>query len=169
MSSNKTHQLLQKDPDEFAQYYHLYRKWSKKWKVLPWKFIAGWCQPNEIVADFGCGEAFVAQTLIDNEVHSFDHIALNEHVTECDISSVPLQDESIDVAIFSLSSQMGANCSEYIKESHRCLKNGGKLYLVELSSQTDDKRLKQGIIDLGFRVTYSRHRGEFLFIKAERL
>ena len=41
-----------------------------------------------VVADFGCGEAKIAQVLRDVTVHSFDLVALNEHVTACDMKKV---------------------------------------------------------------------------------
>ena len=41
-----------------------------------------------VVADFGCGEAKIAQILRDVTVHSFDLVALNEHVTACDMKKV---------------------------------------------------------------------------------
>ena len=40
-----------------------------------------------VVADFGCGEAKLALE-VENKVHSFDLIALNDRVTVCDISEV---------------------------------------------------------------------------------
>ena len=40
-----------------------------------------------VVADFGCGEAIIAQK-VPNKVHSFDLVAVNEQVTACDMSKV---------------------------------------------------------------------------------
>ena len=40
-----------------------------------------------MIADFGCGEAWIAQK-VKNKVHSFDLVAVNEHVTVADISKV---------------------------------------------------------------------------------
>ena len=39
-----------------------------------------------MVADFGCGEAKIAQS-VENVVHSFDLVALNKHVTSCDMAN----------------------------------------------------------------------------------
>ena len=44
-------------------------------------------RPDHVVADFGCGDAKIAQA-VKNEVHSFDLIALNEYVTPCDMANV---------------------------------------------------------------------------------
>ena len=51
---------------------------------LGWFFREG----NLVVADFGCGEAKIARSVRGKTVHSFDLVALNEHVTVCDISKV---------------------------------------------------------------------------------
>ena len=40
-----------------------------------------------VVADFGCGDAKIARS-VPNVVHSFDLVALNSHVTACDIKRV---------------------------------------------------------------------------------
>ena len=52
------------------------------------------------------------------------------HVIACDVSHVPLDDESLDVAVFSLS-LMGANFTDYLREAHRCLKLDGHLWIDE--------------------------------------
>lgn len=73
-----------------------------------------------IIADFGCGEAKLAQS-ISNKVHSFDFVALNELVTACDMKNVPLKPSSCDIAVFCLS-LMGINIAEFLCEAHRVLK-----------------------------------------------
>ena len=40
-----------------------------------------------MVADFGCGEAVIAQR-VTNEVHSFDLVAKNKFVTACNMAKV---------------------------------------------------------------------------------
>ena len=40
-----------------------------------------------MVADFGCGDAKLAQG-VKTKVHSFDLVALNEHITACDMANV---------------------------------------------------------------------------------
>jgi ubiquinone/menaquinone biosynthesis C-methylase UbiE len=92
-----------------------------------------------VIADLGCGDAMIAQTLKKHKVLSFDLIAKNELVTACDISKVkkkipsmslmsyvsqlPLEANSVDVVVFSLS-LMGTNYLEFLKEAHRVLKVG---------------------------------------------
>ena len=75
-----------------------------------------------IVADFGCGEARLAQE-VKNKVHSFDFVALSDMVVKCDMKNVPLNSSSIDIAVFCLS-LMGTNVVEFLCEAHRVLKKG---------------------------------------------
>lgn len=74
-----------------------------------------------IIADFGCGEAKLAQS-VPNKVHSFDLVAINDLVTKCDMRKVPLNNESVDVAVFCLS-LMGTNVIDFLCEAHRVMKN----------------------------------------------
>lgn len=75
-----------------------------------------------MVADFGCGEAELAQS-VRQKVHSFDLVAANDLVTACDMAHVPLANASVDVAVFCLS-LMGTNLQDYISEANRVLKVG---------------------------------------------
>lgn len=52
------------------------------------------------VADFGGGEALIAEAVLhQHQVASFDHVAIDSSVHACDTRSVPLDDDSVDVAI----------------------------------------------------------------------
>ncbi|KAG1234961.1 hypothetical protein G6F68_018946 [Rhizopus microsporus] len=79
----------------------------------------------------------IAQTLKKHKVLSFDLIAKNELVTACDISKLPLEANSVDVVVFSLS-LMGTNYLEFLKEAHRVLKVGGELKIAEVVSRFSD-------------------------------
>ena len=79
---------------------------------------------DTIVADLGCGDAKIAQELGDKmTVHSFDLVSTNPHVTACDMAHVPLEHESVDVAVFCLS-LMCTNLPDFIREAHRILRMG---------------------------------------------
>ena len=58
-------------------------------------------------------------------VHSFDHVAVNDSVSACDMADVPIDDGELDVAVFCLS-LMGSNFTDYLKEAHRTLKLDGR-------------------------------------------
>lgn len=77
-----------------------------------------------IIADFGCGQAKLAQALegTNSKVFSFDLVATNKYVTACDMAHTNLFSGSVDIAVFCLS-LMGANLSQFIKEGNRVLKD----------------------------------------------
>ena len=101
--------------------------------------------------DFGCGEAKLAEAVSDlHTVHSFDHVAVNDGVVACDLAHVPLDDETLDVAIFSLS-LMGANAPDYIGEAYRTLKLDGHLHILEATSRFSNRdQFVKSLEALGF-------------------
>lgn len=76
-----------------------------------------------VVADFGCGDAKLAQAFPEIKFHSFDLIAVNQYVTGGDMAHTSLANGSVDIAIFCLS-LMGTNLQSFIKEANRVLKTG---------------------------------------------
>lgn len=165
--SKVTHERFMKNPKEWEQYHALYRQARKDWPIVPYEEIIKWCKarPHFVIADFGCGEAKIAEQL-ENIVHSFDHIAINENVTACDIAKVPLEDEILDLAIFSLS-LMGSNFTDYLREAYRCLKLDGYLYIAEASSRFSDlEKFKKDLEMLGFDIVKVEEKYKFTFIRA---
>ena len=94
------------------------------------------------IADFGCGEGKF-QLALEKAGHkrenlfSFDAGKIDDHVTQCDISNVPLEKHSTDVVIFCLS-LMGTNFPDFLREANRVLKPGGKLFIAEVLSRFVD-------------------------------
>ena len=94
------------------------------------------------LADLGCGDAALArscQSQLKNlqlKFHNFDLHASNSLVTAADISSLPLGDRSVDVAIFCLS-LMGTNWIDYVEEAWRVLRadGDGELWVSEVKSR----------------------------------
>ncbi len=85
-------------------------------------------------------------------MYSFDHVAIDDSVTACDIAHVPLDDETLDVVVFSLS-LMGANFADYLREAHRTLKLDGWLHVYESTSRFEDRdAFASSLHDLGFDV-----------------
>ena len=152
--SEATHARLQANPEEWAQYHTLYREARKDWAVVPYEELIRWCQQRSgyVIGDFGCGEAKLAEAVSDRHtVHSFDHVAVNENVVACDMAHVPLDDETLDVAIFSLS-LMGANFADYLREAYRTLKLDGQLHILEATERfTDRESVRQGSGGVGVR------------------
>ena len=171
-NSATTHDRFNINPAEWYLYHSLYRKARENWSEMPCQVIAEALKqrPDWVIGDFGCGEAQLAEFL-PNKVYSFDHIAINGQVTPCDLKSVPLQDESLDVVVFSLS-LMGLNYSEYLKEAYRVLRFGGLLKIAEPSGRWADSigELLQIIRVIGFQILGEPSRSDqFLYINASKL
>lgn len=75
-----------------------------------------------VVADFGCGEGRLGQT-IEQKCYSFDLVAVDDGVIACDMAHTPLQSNLVNVAVFCLS-LMGTNLKDFILEANRVLKIG---------------------------------------------
>jgi superfamily II DNA or RNA helicase len=171
MHSSKT-AIKFDDIDYFTKYHELCESANEDWEVMPREVIANWCKKDEIevIGDFGCGgKCHIAKLLPDKNVYSYDHNSINdENVVCCDIADVPLEDEQLDVAIFSLS-LMGSNYKDYLLEAHRCLKQDGKLYIAELTNHKLVRTLIQDLMDIGFKVSEHRRQWKFTFIKAVKV
>ncbi|CCI42634.1 unnamed protein product [Albugo candida] len=149
-------QTFQDDPELFDIYHQGFREQVTKWPINPLDIFIDYIKkhPNAVVADFGCGEARLAQS-VPNRVHSFDLVAPNDHVVACNIAHVPLNSKSIDIAIYCLA-LMGTTIPEYLREAHRVMKAGGILKIAEVKSRFETKQLGgiQGFISqlrkLGF-------------------
>jgi superfamily II DNA or RNA helicase len=160
---------LTKDPIPWHHYHALYREARKTWAERPYEVIAGKIinRPDFVVGDFGCGDNLLKQYLNGNMVHSFDHVAIDDSVVACDISNVPLPDNTLDVAVFSLS-LMGTNYVEYIKEGYRTLRSYGKIYICEpLKSWENEQELVRTISDCGFEdVVIFKKTPQFIYATA---
>lgn len=165
--SETTHKKFISYPQKWYDYHAIYTEARKEWEIKPYQEAIKWCEtrPDWIIGDFGCGEAFLAQSL-KNKVYSFDHIAIDDTVIACDISHIPLTDASLDVAIFSLS-LMGTNFIDYLIEAKRCLKFHGHLWIAEPTSRIKDMKLFEELLDrLGFDVRNICKKDQFTFIDA---
>lgn len=165
--SEKTHKRFLDHPEEWECYHSTYREDRKSWPVVPYEEAVKWfrARPHMIVGDFGCGEALLADN-VENKVFSFDHVAINENVTACDMCHTSLDDACLDAAVFSLS-LMGSNFIDYLKEAHRCLKLDGHLWIAEPTSRIQDIALFRDLLfKLGFDVSRVDEKWKFAFIKA---
>jgi hypothetical protein len=169
--SATTHVRLRENPEEWAQYHTLYREARKDWAVVPFEEFIRWAKQREdrdfAIGDFGCGEAKVAEALAGSHtVHSFDYVAANDDVVACDMTKTPLDDRSLDVALFSLS-LMGANFTGYLREAWRVLKLDGQLHIFEATSRFSDRdAFVAGLKKLGFAIVEVRDTWKFIHIRA---
>ncbi|HVV81906.1 MAG TPA: helicase-related protein [Kofleriaceae bacterium] len=168
-TSAKTHERLAAAHEEWAHYHTMYRQLRESWPVVPFKEEIRWLSERDglVVGDFGCGEALIAGAVSSRHtVHSFDHVAIDSRVIACDIAHVPLEDETLDLAIFSLA-LMGANFTDYLREAHRCLRLDGMLHVWEPASYFDDlPGFCRQLARLGFGNIESSVEGSFARIYA---
>ncbi|KAK3728845.1 hypothetical protein QZH41_020227 [Actinostola sp. cb2023] len=117
--------LFTEDQSLFEVYHKGFRRQVEQWPINPVDVIIDWINQRSsslVLADFGCGEALIAQT-VPNKVFSFDLVAKNKLVTACNMAKVPLNSACIDVAIFCLS-LMGTDLEAFLREAYRVLKPG---------------------------------------------
>lgn len=159
-TSSTAFQRFSSKPVLYEQYHEGFRKQVEQWPVNPVNVFSHWLisrfqkHASCVVADFGCGDAALAQKLLDMKykkkcpfvVHSFDLVAASPLVTACDMANVPLEDKTVDVAVFCLS-LMGTNLADFVREAHRVLKNKGILKVAEVRSRFESTSNKDELND----------------------
>ncbi|XP_064481750.1 uncharacterized protein LOC135394753 [Ornithodoros turicata] len=136
-SGSQAEQAFKEDPQAFKYYHAGFQKQVAKWPVNPVDVIIADLKKLPkvtVIADMGCGNAKISESLQKRKVHSFDLVALNDRVTQCDMSNVPLDSSSVDVVVFCLS-LMGTNLNSFILEANRILKTEGALKIAEVESR----------------------------------
>ena len=172
VSNSKTIQeRLKKDKSEWEYYHTLYREKRKEWNEIPYVEISKKLKGREdwLIADLGCGENLLSKE-INNKVLSFDYVGIDDSVTECDISNLPLKDNEVDVSVFSLS-LMGSNYNEYLNEGYRILKPYGNMFIVEPKKKWEnnsDKLISQ-LESIGMKVVESYTSSRFLYIQCLKI
>ena len=165
------HKEFSDNPDSWFRYHALRNERMKDWNEIPYEYIATKIKNrNHIVADFGCGENKMKSCIPNNKVYSFDHVACDDFVVACDIKDVGkyLDNESIDVAVFSLS-LWGTNYKDYVKEAYRVLSYGGQIHIAEPSKSYDSNELEEEfsnlISEVGFKIVGKiERRDKFIYI-----
>ena len=171
LESAKLHDKLKKDNEEWVHYHELYRESRSSWALVPYnELIKRYKNRNGLViADMGCGEAFVQKELKDNhKVYSLDHVGIHNDVISCDITHTPLENECLDVAIYCLS-LMGKNINSYIKEANRVLKLDGRIHIVESAKRFKNlDNFKRQLKLFGFEFISSEDMWKFVHITAQK-
>jgi hypothetical protein len=165
-NSKTTHTKLTENPEDWYYYHTLYRERRKEWSEIPYIEIGKMITRKEmIVADLGCGEDLLRKEIPDNKVLSFDHVAINKNVTACDISHLPLENESVDITVFSLS-LMGANYKEYLQEAYRVLKAMGVLLIAEPISKWENREEELSLLlsEIGFKTPTLNKTKQFIYV-----
>ncbi|KAJ1972775.1 25S rRNA (adenine645-N1)-methyltransferase [Dimargaris xerosporica] len=138
-------ELFQSQPEIFDEYHEGFQSQVKSWPTNPVDLYIKALRklPSSLViADMGCGEAKVAQS-VKQTVHSFDLVAANAHITACNIAHTPLPDDSADIVIFCLS-LMGTNHLDFLQEARR---------IVKPNRFTDIDAFVQVLDELGFKLS----------------
>ncbi|TBR07322.1 MAG: hypothetical protein EPO62_08615, partial [Candidatus Nitrosotenuis sp.] len=170
--SQTTHTRILANPEEWHEYHRLYRESRKTWTVIPyqeWISRLEVMSKTAIIGDFGCGEAEIAKA-IGSRVKSFDHVSIDANVESCDMSKVPLNDGTLDIAIFSLS-LMGVNWRDYLLEAKRCLVISGHLLISETTQNVNQRLsdLRSYLKETGFGIYKDDVIGDFVFIESIKL
>ncbi|KAG5929296.1 hypothetical protein E4U42_006362 [Claviceps africana] len=103
------------------------------------------------IADLGCGDARLAASLqkesskLHLDIKSFDLQSPSPLVTKADIANLPLEDGSVNVAIFCLA-LMGTNWIDFIEEAYRILHWKGELWIAEIKSRFGPPR-KNAVVE----------------------
>ena len=152
-NSSTVHDRLRDDPEEWYLYHDLYSKARENWPEVPAENIARQLEsrPDLRIGDFGCGECLLAKALPDHDVVGLDHHADNDSVIACDMAHTPLDDNSLDAAVFSLS-LIGRNWTEYLEEAWRVLKPYGLLFIAEPAHPWGEQGLEGAAVEAGFVV-----------------
>ena len=137
--------LVQQNPGVFDAYHEGFREQVKKWPKNPVHKCFEWLQHkpyDTVIADFGCGDAELAKLIgtSKKKVYSLD-LETPSHapfVIACNMAKTPLESNSVDVAVFSLS-LMGTDYYKFIEEASRVLKVKGILWIAEVKSRFDGK------------------------------
>lgn len=132
-------ELVGGDPALFEQYHDGFRSQTRGWPRQPLDVAVSFVErlpKGAVVADFGCGDAQLAER-VRNRVHSFDLVASAPGVVACNMANVPLEDGSVDCAVFCLA-LMGTDYGDFVAEARRVLRDGGRLWIAEVRSRFVD-------------------------------
>ena len=170
MRSDNMAQHFQENPNDFAEYHRVRDETLKTFKAedIPCNRIIAELDKiktkrERLVVDMGCGTATIARYFKDDSRFKFtnyDHVAINDTVEKCDISLMPLEDDSIEICIMSLA-LWGSNREEYIREAYRVLETNCILYIIDSRKRwseegsQDGEKLKQLLEKNGFQIQTS--------------
>ena len=155
-SGNLAHHF-QESPQDFIDYHRVRDECLKTFEAhdIPCNRIIAELEKiktkkgGKHVVDMGCGTATIAEHFKDDprfQFTNYDHVAINDTVQVCDISAMPLEDDSVNICIMSLA-LWGSNCEEYIQEARRVLETNGTLYIIDSTKRWSEKDELQNIIE----------------------
>lgn len=151
------------DKEKFLAYHDAYAAVCEKWPTKPIdhivKFIKKRLLSKKFIdklkfADIGCGKQPLLKMKLSPKanVKSFDLVSSHPDIIEANMEKLPLEDESIHCAVYSLS-LMAKNLGNIILECKRILKLNGSMVIVEVTSRFEgrEKRFTHKMDKLGFK------------------
>lgn len=167
MRSDNLAQHFQQNPNDFVDYHRVRDECFQTFEPedIPCNRVIAELDKikkgGKHIVDMGCGTAKIAQHFKEDLrfiFTNYDHVAINDAVQVCDISHMPLEDNTVDICIMSLA-LWGSNCEEYIREALRILDENGILYIIDSTKRwseegrQDANKLKQMLETNGFKIT----------------
>jgi ribosomal RNA-processing protein 8 len=168
--STDAYKIFKSNPELFRIYHDGFSSQVEKWPLNPIDIIINSlsCLSKMVIADMGCGDAKLQQTLTNHTVFSFDLVKGNDFIIPCDIANVPLSNSICDFVVFCLS-LMGTNQLEFIKEANRVLKPCGILKIAEVESRLSTNQFEMKIQELGFKLLSKQSIKMFVFFEFEKV
>lgn len=152
-----THATLGADNAEWRWYHGELDRVSRTWPFKPVDRCIEWIQRRTVrrgaslvVADLGCGLAPLRASLGSQcDVRSFDHVAIDDDIVVANIAErVPLDDESVDIAVLCLSADWQSDAAGCLREAARILAVDGQLLLWETPTFVERIGGVEGVIRL---------------------
>jgi superfamily II DNA or RNA helicase len=148
LKSENLHNKFQENPDLWTTYHEISEENEKSFpeEEIPRNRVIQQLDKTKTkrtkrIVDLGCGKGQISQYYKDDkrfQFHNYDHISSNDTIISCDISNIPLEEDSVEMCILSLA-MWGSNCREYIQEANRILETGGRLYIIEPTKRWSEK------------------------------
>jgi hypothetical protein len=175
IKSEKLHQKFKDDPQLWEDYHETrkqnfasYEKESIPTNRIIKELKKIKTKRQKVVVDMGCGKADIAHYFKkkkDNRFlfYNYDHQSGgDEMIKEVDISELPLEDASVEIAIMSLALWgTKEDKLQYIREAYRVLESGGKFYISdstkkwspkELTKENGGEKLRNLLTENGFKI-----------------
>jgi superfamily II DNA or RNA helicase len=174
IKSEKLHQKFKDDPQLWEDYHETrkqnfasYEKESIPTNRIIKELKKIKTKRHKVVVDMGCGKADIAHYFKkkkDNRFlfYNYDHQSGgDEMIKEVDISELPLEDASVEIAIMSLALWgTKEDKLQYIREAYRVLESGGKFYISDstkkwspkLTKENGGEKLRNLLTENGFKI-----------------
>ena len=133
--SDRVERQFRAAPGLWENYHEIYEAHALHWRKRPvdWIYESLNGSDDLEIGDFGCGRAELARRIgRRHRIHSFDYVPITEDVHAGDMSKTPLNDHSLDRAVYALS-LLCSDIRPHLAEASRTLKPGGQLHIIEPS------------------------------------